>query len=95
MKKLLLILIVTFIVGCTTTGSVMDSWVGKNISDVVQSWGSPNNQFSSNGVTTYTWTSVWNNQYTVNTCLKSFNVNSSGTVLSYSYNNCPRFSRLF
>jgi hypothetical protein len=93
--RLFLVIFFFLVTGCTTTSSVMNSWVGRNINDVVQSWGPPTNQFSGGGTTTYSWTNFWSNQYQINQCVQSFTVNSSGTITNFSYNNCPRLQRMF
>jgi hypothetical protein len=96
MKKRHFILALVFIllVGCTTMESVMKSWVGNNIDNVTASWGAPESRIArSDGGYTYTWTTFGSNQYGVRQCRQTFVTDSTGTVTSWSYNNCPRFVR--
>ncbi len=95
MKKIVILIYSLLLIGCTSMSSSMESGVGKHIDVIVSSWGPPTNQFKSGNMTTYSWTNVWSNQYQVNQCVRSFTVNSSGIVTGYSFNNCPRFVRLF
>lgn len=52
MKKLLVIFLGFFIVGCATTANyekVLSSWVGANEIDLVRAWGAPDNQYETSG----------------------------------------------
>ncbi len=72
----------------------MKSWVGSNIDDVTASWGAPESRIErSSGGYTYTWTTFSSNQYGTNQCRQSFITDSIGTIVSWSYNGCPRFVR--
>lgn len=47
MKKLfVLILSLCMLVGCTSTATIMQSWVGSNMSDLIASWGPPTREMS-------------------------------------------------
>lgn len=96
MKILRLSILFTFIVlaGCTSMQTVMSSWVGKSIDDATASWGSPTSRIPRNdGGATYTWTTFSSNQYGVHQCRQTLVTDSSGTIVTWSYNGCPRFVR--
>jgi hypothetical protein len=76
------------VVACTTTESVMKSWVGRQESDLVSQWGAPNAAIDTrDGARILTWEQRWG-QYGQNICRKSFTVNSSGTIERWSYQGC-------
>ncbi len=52
MKKLLIIFLGIFIVGCATTANyekILSSWIGAKEIDLVRAWGAPDNQYESSG----------------------------------------------
>jgi len=89
--SLLISLISLVLFGCTTTKSVMKSWVGHPIDDVVAAWGAPDSRMArTDGGAVYTWITVSGNQYGVQQCRQSFTTNAESVVTGWSYNNCPR-----
>src|ERR1700722_12737143 len=83
---------------CTTQKSVMRSWVGQPESQVLASWGAPDRTAAlSDGGKVDTWVSTWNNNYGLQTCRKSFTVNSQGIVTQWSFSDCsdPPLAELF
>ena len=89
MKKILFICIFTFLLtSCASTKSVMKGWLGRTESELVSAWGAPDTSLDTrDGVRALTWEKRWG-QYGQNTCRKSFTVNASGTIISYSYSGC-------
>jgi len=86
----LLVLLTLALSGCTTTESVMDSWVGYHIDEVTAAWGAPSGQIArSDGGHTYSWETTSGNTYGVSTCTQSFVTDAEGYVRTWSYNNCP------
>ena len=74
MKKLLIIFLGIFIVGCATTANyekILSSWVGAKEIDLVRAWGAPNNQYESSGTKFLTYQ-------------KSNNIYMPGTAPTYS-----------
>lgn len=55
----LALLVVTFAISCSTTAGyekILDSWVGTDISDLIESWGPPTSTYAlPDGRTMYTW----------------------------------------
>jgi starvation-inducible outer membrane lipoprotein len=95
-KKLLIVMFSLFLMACTTMDSAMNSWMGRNIDDVVRVWGSPASVTQNrSGGATYTWITLSSNQYGVRQCSQSFSTNNLGTIEFYSYANCPRVVRNF
>ncbi|MEZ8990095.1 hypothetical protein AB4571_15345 [Vibrio breoganii] len=48
MKKLLLIVVITILSGCATTeryNAILDTWMGHDTEELVNSWGYPDNSF--------------------------------------------------
>jgi len=41
MKKILLILLCLMLTGCASTGKIMESWIGHQKSEIINSWGPP------------------------------------------------------
>ena len=94
MKKhfVIMLLVVFTLAGCASMETVMDSWTGKSIDDVTAMWGAPESVISRNdGGATYTWKTFRTNNYGIHECRQSFVTNSNGSIVSWSYNNCPRF----
>jgi len=54
-----LLLAVTLLVSCATTGKyqrVLQSWMGADVNGLIQAWGPPSNQYAMpNGHVMYTW----------------------------------------
>jgi hypothetical protein len=74
MKKLLIIFLGIFIVGCATTANyekILSSWVGAKEIDLVRAWGAPDNQYESSGTKFLTYQ-------------KSNNIYMPGTAPTYS-----------
>lgn len=72
--------------GCTTTESVMRSWVGEHIDKVTEVWGAPETRAGrSDGGAVYTWMT--------GQCRQSLVVDPQGVVTRWSFNNCPRFTK--
>lgn len=72
---------------CTTTASVMKSWVGKPESQLLESWGAPDKDAAlAYGGKVDTWVSVWGEP--PHTCRKTFTVNSEGTIVKCVYSDC-------
>jgi hypothetical protein len=83
-----------FLASCVSTSSVMSSWVGKPESELLSSWGSPDSSRRlDDGRVVHTWTTMWNDQYSVHTCRQTFTVSSTGTVERWSHNGCSRWQR--
>ena len=79
---------VAFISGCTTTKSVMESWVGARESDLVSKWGAPTSAIDTrDGMRILTWESYWG-EYGRNVCRKSFTIDESGKIIRWSYRGC-------
>jgi|LauGreDrversion4_2_1035121.scaffolds.fasta_scaffold156322_1 hypothetical protein len=74
MKKLLIIFLGIFIVGCATTANyekILSSWVGAKEIDLIRAWGAPDNQYESSGTKFLTYQ-------------KSNNIYMPGTAPTYS-----------
>jgi hypothetical protein len=89
MKILIPLVFLCFLLGCTSTKSIMESWLGSPIDSAVSSWGAPSSRMlKSDGGETYTWRNIRSNQYRVWECTQSFTTNSAGYIVGYSYNGC-------
>lgn len=81
--------LVIFFSACTTTKSVMKSWVGQPESQLLASWGAPDRTAAlPDGGKVDTWVTVWNNSYGLQTCRKTFTLDGDGTVTQWSYSGC-------
>jgi len=88
------IIMLLFIVGCTTPRAVMRSWVGHQESDLISSWGAPDSMVElKDGTKVYTWKRVWNDNYGVHQGRQSFTINAEGKVIKWSYENMPAIMR--
>ena len=88
MKSFILVLITALIAGCTTTKSVMESWVGHDESKLLSNWGAPHASISTNnGQRILTWQSYWGT-YGQNVCRKSFTIDGRGVITRWSYSGC-------
>lgn len=76
---------------CTTTASVMKSWVGKPENQVLARWGAPDRQVAlADGGKVDTWVTTGGTaEYGLHTCRQTFTVNSEGTIVKWAYNGCP------
>jgi len=95
MKKLIIVVLcsLVFVGGCTTLENVMSSWVGEKSDNLLASWGAPDSTIQlDNGGKVLTWTTLeGGGEYPLRTCRKSFTVNSSGIIESWSYSDCDEF----
>ena len=85
--------------GCATTGDQMKSWLGHNVTELVNVWGAPDATFEyPTGETLYTWRSTattnWPNDFTDYTKgsttyfrkqERSFWVDRHGTIIRVSW----------
>ena len=82
------------LLGCTTPGTVMKSWVGHDESGLMAAWGAPDSTVNmANGSKVCTWKRIWNNQNGVYQGRQSFVIGSDGIIKSWSYDNMPRLQR--
>ena len=88
MKRTIVILLLLFVSGCTTTKKVMESWMGKRESEVVSQWGAPAAAIDTrDGQRILTWETRWG-AYGQNVCRKSFTIDSAGVIHRWSYQGC-------
>jgi len=89
-----LVALAVSLAACVSTSTVMKSWVGKPESDLLSTWGSPDSSRRlDDGRVVHTWTTMWNDQYKVHTCRKTFTIATDGTVERWSFSDCPRWQR--
>lgn len=89
MRTAFVILILALMSGCTTTQSVMESWVGARESELLSSWGAPYSSINTqDGKRVLTWQNYWG-QYNQNVCRQTFTVGSNGRIEHWSYSGCP------
>ncbi len=85
MKKLLILIPLLLIVSCTSIDDTMKSWMGKHKSDLIRSWGPPE-QTSDDGkggdVLNYIKRSDWNGNQTVR---RQFYANKEGILYYYRW----------
>lgn len=95
-KTLSLIFLAILISGCVSTKSIMESWINKDIDEVVKNWGAPTSRMkNSNKGEAYTWITTQSNQNGIQQCKQSFTTDGYGIIKYYSYQNCPRLMRTF
>lgn len=92
-KKLftLVILITTilFLTGCSSLAKIMDTWVGAPESRLVNSWGPPDQVYTSpDGERILTWKTIQSNKYKTWVCKKSFTIGEDGNIKTWRYENC-------
>jgi len=92
-KGILIALSIFGISACTTTDSIMSSWVGTSIDEFIAANGAPDSRIStSDGGRVYTWTTFGSNQYGgVSQCRQTFVTDARGIIRSWSYNGCPKY----
>ena len=84
------IIMLLFIFGCTTPGAIMQSWVGKQESDLISEWGAPDSVAElKDGTKVLTWKRKWDDNKQEGR--QSFTINAEGKVTNYSYENMPAF----
>ena len=91
-KYVVVLGLIVFLGACATTTSVMKSWVGQPEAQVLASWGAPDRTAAlPDGSKVDTWVTTWNNDYGLQTCRKTFTVDSEGKIIKWSYSNCGLF----
>jgi hypothetical protein len=87
---ILSILIISLLFGCLS--KTMDSWLESLVDRLVESWGAPTSTYTkSDGGKILTYSEMWSNQYGIQTCVKTFQVDSNGIIEGWSYNGCRAF----
>lgn len=97
-RVVLLVLLAAAALSCATSGGyekVLKSWVGSDISSLIESWGPPSSSYSlPNGRTMYTWDTsggavavpIGNSVAVVpRRCKTTFTVDLSGVVRAWRY----------
>lgn len=70
----------------TTINTKMQGWLGRSISEAVADRGAPNRTAElPDGQTVHTWQTI----HDTDTCTVSFVSDSSGKIVSYSFETCP------
>jgi hypothetical protein len=84
----IIVLCSAILIGCATTRSVMESWVGHRESELVSNWGAPYAAIDTrDGKRILTWQFYWG-QYRENICRKSFTIDENGIIRQWSYSGC-------
>jgi len=91
-KILTLVILITFVFilsGCNRLAKVMDSWKGAPESRLINSWGPPDQVYTSpNGERILTWKTIQSNKYKTWVCKQSFTIDVDGNVRTWRYSNC-------
>lgn len=78
--------------GCVNTSTIMRSWQGRHIEDLIMNWGAPSSHVKlESGRTVYSWISNWGSAYMMNTCRQSFTADKSGFILNWRFSGCPQW----
>ena len=78
--------------GYVNTSTVMRSWQGKHIEELISNWGAPNSHVKlESGKTVYSWVSNWGSAYMMNTCRQSFTTSDDGIILAWRFSGCPQW----
>jgi hypothetical protein len=91
MKVISIVLVaILFFTGCTTLKESMSSWEGSSADELLAKWGAPDSSIQlDNGGRVLTWTTFWGGgNQPIQTCRKSFTVNSFGIITKWSYSGC-------
>lgn len=78
------------IAGCTSTDSVMNSWVGNDIDNLIKSWGPP---VKSIALVDRDLVAEWH-WYTEDRelpCRQTFVADAHGKIKSWRYDNCDKY----
>lgn len=79
--------------GCHTKKSLMEIWHGEPREKLLAAWGDPDQESQlEDGREVLTWLKVWNDQYSVRTCKRSFTIDENGKVEDWSYYECPTWA---
>lgn len=72
-----------------TTNDVMQSWVGYNESQLIGSWGAPENTFQNrDGSRVMTWKHYRETDTTYGYCTQTFLSDKNGIIQAWKYNFC-------
>lgn len=97
MKKIAFMALILILSGCATTenyNAILESWIGHNANDLVNSWGYPNSVFEApNGNTVYVY-GYQNSTYIPQTSYTTFSGNTAYTNTTGGYtvnSNCTTY----
>ena len=83
--QILLLAAILLAGGCATSN--MKSWMGSTESQLVSSWGPPQQVYTQGGNRILTWENRWGEHGEI-TCRKSFTINSYGTIVNWRWKGC-------
>ena len=90
-RWIILIVLIVWIGGCSSTGSTTNKWIGKPESELLASWGQPDNTANlPDGRKILSWDSYYSTNQVV-PCRQSFTIGVDGKVEDLISSNCePR-----
>jgi len=89
---LLILFLSIFLNSCVGQKKIMESWIGLSSDQLIETWGAPDTVIGlDNGNRVLTWITLWNTNYSVNTCRRSFTIDSNSIVIKWSYSDCGLF----
>ena len=89
MKKIFTIAIACTLIGCASTGKVMDTWIGHEEGELISTWGAPSNTLALEDRTVHTWNSQFDlalfgaHPQTYH-CARTFTI-QNGRVVTWAY----------
>lgn len=90
--KSLLLISVLLMQSCMNTDTIMRSWQGRHIEELMTNWGAPNTHSTlESGKAVYSWVSSWGSAYMMNTCRQTFVTNPEGIIVSWRFAGCPQW----
>jgi hypothetical protein len=98
MKNIINIILLILLTVLITSGCIknveteLKSWVGHPLDEMTASWGAPENVINrEDGGKTYTWFTTISAEYGGGICKRSVTTNSKNLIVTWSYNNCPKW----
>lgn len=88
-RLMFVFIIFSILTGCRTMDTVMSSFEGRHMDDVMARIGAPDSQAArADGGMTYTYVSVSGNRNDIDECRQTFVTNPQKVVVSWSYRGC-------
>ncbi len=88
MRKIFFV-VAFLLAGCTTTQSVMESWLGHEESQLLAQWGAPDKVYTtSDGKKFVEWVTQYVEGGSLITCRQTFTIEDS-EIVAFSHQGCP------
>jgi hypothetical protein len=88
---MIILTIAAILIACTSMSTLMNSWNGHPIDEVISVWGTPDSKINdAGGGFVYTWVNSFTNKSgDLGECQRTFITDSKGMVVNWTQTGCP------